>query len=121
MLRVLIVDDSALLRKRLAARIAEEPGVEIVGEAADVPQAVSKAAELAPDVVVLDIRMPGGSGIDVLSEVKKFTPPPIVIILTSFPYAELRSRCTDLGADFIFDKTSEFEKVPETIRALVFA
>ena len=62
-LKVLIVDDSLLVRERLGCRLGKVAGVDIVGKASDVPAAVVTFDRLQPDVVVLDLQMPGGNGI----------------------------------------------------------
>jgi len=69
--------------------------------------------------VILDIRMPGGSGIDVLEDIKKINAAPIVIILTNYPYPQYRKKCMAAGADYFFDKSSEFEKVTEVLKKLI--
>ena len=66
---------------------------------------------LGPEVVVLDIRMPGGSGIDVPKHVKRQRPAPVVIMLTNYPFPPYRSRCLAAGADFFFDKSTELDQV----------
>lgn len=117
-MNVFIADDSPLLRERLVKMLSELPGVKVVGEAEDVPQSISKIPEVTPDVVVLDIRMPGGSGIDVLSHIKKVLPDVVVIILTNYPLSQYRKKCMELGADYFFDKATEFEKVLEVVKQL---
>lgn len=90
-------------------------GVEVVGQAEDGRQAIDSIRKLKPDAVVLDIQMPNGSGIDVLQNIKKEELAPIVVILTNYSYSQYRKRCMDAGADFFFDKSTEFD---EAIRAL---
>jgi DNA-binding NarL/FixJ family response regulator len=114
--RVLIADDSAIVRERLVSMLSEFAGIEIVGQARDSIEAIDEIRRLKPDVVVLDIRMPGGSGIDVLRAIKKDQKAvPKVIILTNFPYSQYRKKCMDAGADFFFDKSSEFENVAQVL------
>jgi len=118
-MKVFIADDSALVRERLIAMLTDVPEIEIVGEAEDVPTAITAIQRAKPDVVVLDIRMPGGSGIDVLSHVNKVLPKVVVIILTNYPQPQYRKKCMELGARFFFDKATEFEKVPRVIKELI--
>jgi len=61
----------------------------------------------------------GGSGIDVLQDIKQGHAAPIVMILTNFPYPQYRKKCADAGADFFFDKSTEFDKVPEVLKKLI--
>ena len=117
-MRVLIADDSEVVCQRLTALLSELPGVEVVGRARDSSEAISSIQELQPDAVILDIRMPGGSGIDVLRTIKKNDFAPRVIVLTNYPYPQYRKACMDAGAEFFLDKSTEFEKVTELIKQL---
>ena len=90
--KVFIADDSDTIRERLIELLAGISGVEIIGEAKDTSQAIASILKLNPEVVVLDIRMPGGSGIEVLKEIKKHVPAPIVIMLTNYPYSQYREK-----------------------------
>jgi len=117
-MRVFIADDSAAVRERLVEMISELPGIEIVGQAKGGIEATNAIMKLKPDVVILDIRMPGGNGIDVLLNVKKERSSPVVIMLTSYPYPQYREKCMDAGADFFFNKAAEFNKVTEVLEQL---
>ena len=118
-MRVLIADDSAVVVERLITLLSELPEVEIVGEAQTSGEATERIRQLQPDVVILDIRMPGGSGIDVLETVKKFVPAPIVVMFTNFPYPQYRERCLRAGADFFFDKSTEFDQMIGVFRSVL--
>jgi DNA-binding NarL/FixJ family response regulator len=108
-MRLLIADDSEVVQERLSTLLSEVDKVEIVGHARDVPGAISAIHALKPDLVILDIKMPGGSGIDVLKNIKANGLGPMVIMLTNYSYSRYEKRCTDAGADFFFDKSTEFE------------
>jgi len=116
MVRVLIVDDSLLLRERLSCRLGAIEGIEIAGKAGDVPGGIETFRRESPDVVVLDLLMPGGSGIDVLEAIKKERPSTVVVILTNHPLPQLRRRSEEAGAEYFFDKTREFGKVADVLR-----
>ena len=88
-------------------------GVEVVGQAENVAESISAIGELKPDVVILDIRMPGGSGIEVLQHIKQDKVTPLVIILTNYPYPGYRQKCLQAGADFFLDKSTEFDQIPK--------
>jgi DNA-binding NarL/FixJ family response regulator len=118
-MKVFIADDSALLRERLIDMLSELEGIEIVGQAQDSLSAVRSIHKLKPDVVILDIWMPGGSGFNVLQNIKKNKVAPVVIMFTNYPYSQYRKKCMDEGADFFFDKSSEFEKINEVLKQLV--
>ena len=111
-IRIFIADDSLIVRERLVTMLNELAGIEIVGQAENVAEAVSGIRDLQPDVVILDIRMPGGSGIKVLQNIKQAGAGPMVIILTNFPYPGYRQRYLQAGADFFLDKSSEFDHIP---------
>ena len=118
-MKVLIADDSELMRKRLITLISGLEGIDVIEEAEDCGETIKIIRELNPDVVILDIRMPGGSGMDVLRQIKKNKISPTVIIFTNFPYPEYRKKCMELGADFFFDKSTEFIKIPEILEQLI--
>lgn len=110
--KVFIADDSHIVREHLVTMLDELTGIEIVGQAENVAEAIIAIRQLQPDVVILDIRMPGGSGIDVLQTIKQDEVVPIVIILTNYPYPAYRRKCLRAGADFFLDKSTEFDQIP---------
>ncbi len=83
-MRVLIADDEPLARERLAAMLAEMPGTEIVGEAADGREAITLAAERGADLVLLDIAMPELDGLEAARHLSHFDPAPAVIFCTAY-------------------------------------
>lgn len=120
MMRTFLVDDSLYVRQRLARILSQLKEVEIVGEATEANEATQAIQRLKPDVVLLDIQLTGETnGIDVLKSVKRAKPAPIVIILTNYPYPQYRKKCLDAGADFFFDKSTQFEKVVPVIEQLL--
>ena len=117
-IKVFIADDSLIVREHLVTMFDELAGIEIVGQAETVAEAVTGIQKLHPDVVILDIRMPGGSGIDVLKRVKQGEVTPMVIILTNYPYPGYRQKCLQAGADFFLDKSTEFDQIPKLFEQL---
>jgi DNA-binding NarL/FixJ family response regulator len=115
MKQVLIVDDSEQIRERLVALLAESPQIRIVGQAGSGHEALDALQRLQPDTVILDIRLPDSSGIEVLKMIKARHPEIVVIMLTNFDYAQYRQQCRRLGADYFLNKTLEFEKITPTI------
>ena len=116
-MKILIVDDSILIRRSLVRLLDQlDCSLQIV-EAVNAPEGIRIAMELLPDVVILDIRMPGGSGFDVLREVKRAANPPIAIILSKYSTEKFREEAASAGADHFLDKSTEFEKVIEIIQA----
>jgi two-component system response regulator DevR len=98
-LRILLVDDHEVVRVGVRALIERQPGMEVVGEATTVREAVSQAQTLAPDVVVLDIRLPGGDGLEACRQIKAQRPKTRIIVLTSFPDDEVILDAIACGAD----------------------
>lgn len=119
MIKILIADDSAIVRERLRHLLVDLGGVEVVGQAGDADEARNLAVKLRPDVAILDLRMPSGSGADVLSDLKKLDPAPRVIMLTNYPHPENRKKCIDQGADYFFDKSTEFQKVLAVVKNML--
>jgi DNA-binding NarL/FixJ family response regulator len=118
-MKVLIADDSDVIVQRLITMLAEIKGIEIADQAGTVAAASKAAASLRPDVVILDMHMPGGSGLDVLKSMKHDNVTSTVIVLTNFAYPQYRKRCLQNGAEFFFDKSTEFEKVGEVLQGLM--
>ena len=114
-LKLFIVDDSFIVRERLVTMLGELVGIEIVGQAENVSEAISSIRKLQPEVVILDLQMPGGSGIDVLRNIKQAETAPMVIILTNYPYQKHRQKCFEAGADFFLDKSIEFDQIPKLL------
>jgi NarL family two-component system response regulator LiaR len=83
-IRILIADDHAIVRAGLRALIATEPGMEMVGEAADGVEAVLKSRSLHPDVILMDLVMPRMDGLEAIREIKKENPDVCILVLTSF-------------------------------------
>jgi DNA-binding NarL/FixJ family response regulator len=120
-LRIFIADDSRLVMERLVALLATVEEVQIVGAARTGSAAIRGIHHLSPDLVILDLQMPDGSGLDVLKTIKQATVPPIVMMLTNVAYPQYRAECRQWGADYFFDKSQDFEQVVETCRKLVSA
>ena len=120
-LGVVLADDSEVVRQRLRGAVSGIPDVTIVGEAADADQALARIREHAPDVVVLDMFMPGGGGTRVLQDLAGTENRPIVLVFTNFAYPEYRDACLQLGADHFFDKSADLERLLTIIGQLAQA
>ena len=118
-MRVFIADDSMAVLERLADLLKEVPGVQLVGRASDAPQAIRFILEMHPDAVILDLQMPGGSGLEVLRAIRQTHPSVCVLICTNFPYPQYREECIAAGANFFLDKSAEFERIPAIFRDLI--
>ena len=82
--RVLIVDDHEVVREGLRTLLTRRDGMEVVGQAANVQEAIAEAAKMKPDVIVMDVRLPDGSGIEACREIREARPETKVIMLTSY-------------------------------------
>lgn len=117
MIRILLADDQALLRVSLAALLNTEPGMRVVGAASNGAEAVELAGELQPDVVLMDVRMPGMNGIDATRRITE-RPATHVIILTSFDLDEYVFAALRSGASGFLLKDSPPEDLLTAIRVV---
>ncbi len=117
-LNVVIADDSPLVRERLAVLLSELDGIDLVGQAGTGDETLQAVERLKPDVLILDLHMPGNNGMEVLEAIKRGGAGPVVIVLTAFPYPQYRERCLKAGAEYFFDKAPEFEEVSEALQQL---
>jgi DNA-binding NarL/FixJ family response regulator len=118
MIRLLIIDDHEMVREGLRAMLAKEHDFEIVGDAANAEQAYELIARLHPDVILLDIRLPGVSGIEVCRTVTERYPETAVIILTTFTDETLVAQCIQAGARGFIVKDIERFDLKRSIRAV---
>lgn len=114
-MKILVADDSLAVYERLLEMLTPLPEVKVVGHTIDIAGTLRCFHETQPDVVILDIHLLGGSGIEVLKDIKRSKPATAVAVLTSFPYPQYRGICRKLGADAFLDKFMEFDKVPALI------
>jgi two-component system, NarL family, response regulator DevR len=103
-MRIFLVEDSAVVRERLVAMVSEVRGAEIVGYAEDTRRATEHIMAFQPDVIILDIQLSGGSGIEVLSRLRDIDPQVCVIMMTGFATEEPAAKALSLGADDFFKK-----------------
>jgi DNA-binding NarL/FixJ family response regulator len=116
--RVLIVDDHALVRQSVAKAVASEDDIEVVGEAADGPTALHAVEELAPDLVVLDIAMPGTDGLAVAERLRSEHPDVRVLFLSMHDDDGSLQRALALGAAGFVSKSASIEQLLEALRAI---
>lgn len=116
MVKVFLADDSSIIQHRLVALICELAWVDIVGTGQSGTDAIEGIVTFEPDVLILAIQMPGGSGFDTLKHIKQNGNAPIVIILTNYP--ELRQSCLEAGADYFLDKSIEFDQIPGVLEQI---
>ncbi len=116
--RVLIVDDHAVVREGIRALIEREPGMVVVGEAGSVAEAIRRADETAPTLVVLDLRLPDGSGIEACREIRARHPAAQVLILTSFGEDDAVMAAVMAGAAGFLLKGSRPGELSAAIRSI---
>jgi len=117
--RILIVDDSPLFRSHERELLAEDPDLEIVGEAGNGLEAIEKARALGPDLVLLDIRMPLMNGMEVTRQLKKERPKLKIIILTIHNLLEYRKTAKEYGADAFVLKVSMDKELMPVIKGVL--
>ncbi len=116
-IRVLVVDDQPLIRRGLALTLGVEPGIEIVGQAADGQEAIELARLLRPDVVLMDLKMPRVSGVAATRAITGEHPAMQVVVLTTYDTDELVFDAIRAGAQAYLLKDAEEAEIVETIRA----
>ena len=117
-IRTMIVDDHALFRRGLEMVLDEEPDIELVGQASDGTEAVEKAAESVPDVVLMDIRMPRSNGIEACRAMKEAAPSAKIVILTISDEEEDLFEAIRAGASGYLLKDIPLDEVADTVRAV---
>jgi two-component system, NarL family, response regulator DevR len=118
LLRILIVDDHPVVRAGLREMAKIDPQIMIVGEAGSASQAIIATKELLPDVVLLDIRLPDGSGLKVCRVLKALPSPPRVLFLTSFADNALLLEAMEAGGDGYILKENDHEQIISAVRTI---
>jgi len=118
-IRVVLADDDALVRGGLRALLGAEDDIDVVGEAADGRQAIARARELQPDVVLMDVRMPGVDGVSATREIASWPRRPRVLVLTTFDLDEVVDDALNAGADGFLLKRATPEQLIDGIRTIV--
>ena len=114
-MKLVIVEDSLLLRGKIVEMLSSIIGLQIVGMSGEPKDAIDKINRSNPDMVILDIKLQNGSGIDVLQYIKEEYPRMIVIMFTNYLYPQMVNRCMELGADYFFDKSRDFYQLKDIV------
>ncbi|MBC3986730.1 response regulator transcription factor [Streptomyces sp. AC536] len=117
-IRILVADDEALLRMAFSTVLETQPDMAPVGEAADGIQAIRLARDLRPDVVLMDVRMPGTDGIEATRQVIRTSPQSRVLILTTFDLDEYAFAALKAGASGFLLKNTRPEELLTAIRSV---
>ena len=120
-IRVLIVDDSSFFRRRINEIISSDPGMEVVGSAANGKEAVAMVAELRPDVVTMDVEMPVMDGINAVKNIMSTNPTPIIMFSSlTKESADITFNALEAGAlDFITKTFDEIARNKEQIMSVI--
>ena len=113
--KLLIVEDSALIQERLLRLLDGIPEIKVLGVSATATDALDRIRGERPDLLLLDIALEEGDGFQVLDEVKRLQPKPLIIVCTNYAYLEFKARALAQGAQFFFDKSTEFEQILQAI------
>ncbi|MGI9625448.1 MAG: response regulator [Longimicrobiales bacterium] len=116
--KILLVDDHVLFRSGVGALLADEIGLEVIDEAGDGEEAIEKARKLKPDVVVMDLSMPGTNGLDALRRLTALGSGVRVLILTMHEPEEYLLTALDAGAAGFLSKTSADDELVQAIRTI---
>ncbi|MFI1168279.1 response regulator [Streptomyces sp. NPDC020801] len=117
-IRVLIADDQQMVRQGFTVLLNTQPDIEVVGQAVDGLDAVAKVAELVPDVVLMDIRMPELGGIEATRRITTDTPDIRVLVLTTFDLDEYVYEALRAGASGFLLKDASADKLAEAVRVV---
>lgn len=115
-IRVLLVDDQRMFREGIRNRLREEPDIEVVGEAANAEEALALVPETAPTIVVLDIRMPGVSGIELARLLRKGWPKLKLLVLTGYDFDQYVRAMARVGVDGYLLKDAAQDSLVEALR-----
>lgn len=115
-IRILITDDHAVVREGLRTLISTEPGMEVIGEAVDGVEAVQKACDLTPDVILMDMAMPRMGGLEAIQKIKEQSPDARILVLTSFSDDETVFPAIKAGALGYLLKNSSPDRLLHAIR-----
>ncbi len=117
-LLVLMVDDNMRFVERMKGLLTGQANVGDINVASDYEEACRSVKSDAPDVILLDINLPGRNGMELLKEMRRRSRDCKIIMLTNHSEEYYRQQCTALGADYFLDKSHDFAKVPEIIARL---
>jgi two-component system, OmpR family, response regulator len=115
---IILVEDSTLVRERLREMLEEFSQIKLLGEYDNAAAAITALRQQSVDIVLLDIKLKGSSGLDVLRHVKGTHPATKVIVFTNHSDDEFRELFIRLGADYFFSKTHETQRLRETLAML---
>jgi DNA-binding NarL/FixJ family response regulator len=121
MVDVYLCDDVPELRQLLRIILEEDPALRVVGETGDAQLGIEEIAELQPNVVLLDLSMPGMDGLEALPLIRRVAPKTAVIVFSGFTEARMAKLVLEQGADRYIEKGEPLERVREAVRELAIS
>ena len=118
-MKILLADDSQLILDRLQDMLYDCKGAEIIGSLKNGTDTLEAIKNLEPDLVIIDINMPGLTGLQVLDEIKKENHKTKFMVLTFYASNYYRKKALKLGSDYFFSKVDDFEKVHDLVNELL--
>ena len=114
-MNILLIDDSEIIRQAITTLLSKVKGIESIREASNVKKAMILINDCRLDVVIMDIHLRHGNGLNILKYIKEKSSTILLIVLTNDVLPEYRKICDDYNADYFFDKSTEFEKIVDVI------
>jgi len=114
-MKIIIAENSNQLRNRIIEKVSSLDSTKGIFESMNVPEIIDTYLLFHPDVVILDYTLMGGNSMDVLETIKHEGRSPLVIVLTDSSNPEIKEQCWNLGAQYVFHKSLDIEKIPEVI------
>ena len=119
MMKIFIVGNSSTFREQVLDAVSEIENIKIIGGSDSALEAIREIKRMLPDVVILDIRLQAGTGLDVLHEIKREVKSPMtVIVMTNYPYEQYRRITIGMGADYFFHKSTEFAEMVDVLKKM---
>ena len=115
-IRIFLCDDVPELRALLRYGLEEDAELTVVGEAADAREAIAGVTELRPDVVLLDLSMPGMDGLEAIPHLRSASPETAIVVFSGFAAERMAEQALDLGAERYVEKGAPLESVRATVR-----
>jgi len=119
--RIFLCDDVPELRLLLRFALEEDPELQVVGEAGDAATALARLPELAPDVILLDLSMPGMDGLEAIPPLRERHPDCAIVVFSGFSAERMREPALGLGASAYVEKGTPLDEIRATVRAIAGA
>jgi len=118
MIKLMLADDHAMLREGLRSKIAGNPDIDVVGEAASAKELLAKIATLKPTVMILDMKLPDANGVTLIRQIKNALPNCKIVVLTMYDHVRYAVHALESGADGFVVKGAPFEELLQAIRTV---